>query len=170
MGADRTDLGFGAELEGFDPADWAPSPTRRAKAAPEERAASRELAEATGFRSREPGRGAATPAPTATSARSTGAAAAPATPATPIPPVTGPGASASEAQADASPSRPQRRRRTGRNAQFNIKARPETIAAFCAVADARGWGLGETLEHAVALLEQAHGAGPDGSQGGQGRG
>ena len=26
-----------------------------------------------------------------------------------------------------------RRRRTGRNAQFNLKARPETIAAFCAV-------------------------------------
>jgi hypothetical protein len=48
---------------------------------------------------------------------------------------------------------PVRRRRTGRNAQFNLKARPETIAAFCAVADQQGWGLGETLEHAVALLE-----------------
>ena len=47
-----------------------------------------------------------------------------------------------------------RRRRTGRNTQFNLKARPETIAQFCAVADARGWGLGETLEHAVALLER----------------
>ena len=55
------------------------------------------------------------------------------------------------------PARPVRRRRTGRNAQFNIKARPETIAAFTAVADARGWGLGETLEHAVALLEEMHG-------------
>lgn len=53
------------------------------------------------------------------------------------------------------PTRP-RRRRTGRNAQFNIKARPETIAAFCAVADRMGWGLGETLEQAVALLEKAH--------------
>src|SRR5687768_7284465 len=42
-----------------------------------------------------------------------------------------------------------RRRRTGRNAQFNIKARQETIEAFCAVADANGWGLGETLEYAV---------------------
>jgi hypothetical protein len=51
---------------------------------------------------------------------------------------------------------PPRRRRTGRNAQFNLKARPETIAAFCAVADLQGWGLGETLEHAVALLEQEY--------------
>ena len=55
------------------------------------------------------------------------------------------------------PAKMVRRRRTGRNAQFNIKARPETIAAFAAVADAQGWGLGETLEHAVALLEKAHG-------------
>lgn len=51
---------------------------------------------------------------------------------------------------------PPRRRRTGRNAQFNLKARPETIAAFCAVADRQGWGLGETLEHAVALLERQY--------------
>jgi hypothetical protein len=49
-----------------------------------------------------------------------------------------------------------RRRRTGRNAQFNLKAKPETIAAFCAVADYQGWGLGETLEHAVALLEREY--------------
>ena len=51
---------------------------------------------------------------------------------------------------------PLRRRRTGRNAQFNLKARPETIAAFCAVADLQGWGLGETLEQAVALLEREY--------------
>ena len=51
-----------------------------------------------------------------------------------------------------------RRRRTGRNAQFNLKARPETIEQFCAVADAQGWGLGETLEQAVVLLERAFGA------------
>lgn len=50
----------------------------------------------------------------------------------------------------------QRRRRTGRNAQFNLKAKPETIAAFCAIADANGWGLGETLEYAVELLERDH--------------
>ncbi|WP_299364875.1 hypothetical protein [uncultured Paracoccus sp.] len=45
-----------------------------------------------------------------------------------------------------------RRRRTGRNAQFNLKARPETIATFCAIADQQGWGLGETLEKAVELM------------------
>lgn len=49
--------------------------------------------------------------------------------------------------------KPVRRRRTGRNQQFNLKARTETIEAYCRIADANGWGLGETLEHAVALLE-----------------
>ncbi len=47
-----------------------------------------------------------------------------------------------------------RRRRTGRNAQFNLKAKPETIEAYCAIADKMGWGLGETLEKAVELLER----------------
>lgn len=51
-----------------------------------------------------------------------------------------------------------RRRRTGRNAQFNIKARPETIEIFCRIADAQGWGLGETLERAVELLQREHGS------------
>lgn len=50
----------------------------------------------------------------------------------------------------------QRRRRTGRNVQFNIKARPETIEAYCAIADSMGWGLGETLEKAVELLSQTY--------------
>jgi hypothetical protein len=54
------------------------------------------------------------------------------------------------------PERPalvtQRRRRTGRNAQLNLKAKPETIAEFTAIADKNGWGLGETLERAVELL------------------
>lgn len=59
-------------------------------------------------------------------------------------------------EAAAAAPKPPRRRRTGRNAQFNIKARPETIEAFYRVADANGWGLGETLEHAVALLEKEH--------------
>lgn len=45
-----------------------------------------------------------------------------------------------------------RRRRTGRNAQINIKTTPETIAAFYALADANGWGIGETFEKAVNLL------------------
>jgi hypothetical protein len=52
--------------------------------------------------------------------------------------------------------RPLRGRRTGRNAQLNLKARPDTIAAFCAIADRQGWGLGETLEQAVALLEREY--------------
>ena len=59
----------------------------------------------------------------------------------------------------APPARALRRRRTGRNAQFNLKAKPETIDAFCAVADANDWGLGETLEYAVTLLEQSYGKG-----------
>jgi hypothetical protein len=56
----------------------------------------------------------------------------------------------------APPKKQQRRRRTGRNAQFNIKAKPETIEIFCKVADENGWGLGETLEYAVALLEKEY--------------
>ena len=56
----------------------------------------------------------------------------------------------------AASSKVPRRRRTGRSAQFNIKATPETIETFCNIADANGWGLGETLEHAVALLRQQY--------------
>jgi hypothetical protein len=61
-----------------------------------------------------------------------------------------------EPEADRAGEAPLRRRRTGRNTQLNLKARPETIAAFCAVADLKGWGLGETLEYAVALLEREY--------------
>lgn len=64
---------------------------------------------------------------------------------------------APEARRVGGESNPPRRRRTGRNAQFNLKARPETIAAFCNVADNQGWGLGETLERAVELLEKEYG-------------
>tara|TARA_R110000850_G_scaffold72132_1_gene158951 strand:+ start:1214 stop:1555 length:342 start_codon:yes stop_codon:yes gene_type:complete len=57
-------------------------------------------------------------------------------------------------EAAAKPTQKQtRRRRTGRNAQLNIKTTPETINAFYRLADANDWGLGETLEHAIALLE-----------------
>ncbi|WP_136444005.1 stability/partitioning determinant [Pacificoceanicola onchidii] len=121
---ERADLGFDDELEGFDPADWAPKP--KAKPKPEAQAASRELAEATGFRSREPARAKPDPKP-----------------AKPKKPAKGAGE-----------TKPVRRRRTGRNAQFNIKTKPETIEAFYAIADARGWGLGETLEHAVSLMQK----------------
>lgn len=61
-----------------------------------------------------------------------------------------------EASLDPIPRNEQRRRRTGRNAQFNLKVKPETIDAFCAIADRQGWGLGETLEHAVALLNREY--------------
>ncbi len=49
---------------------------------------------------------------------------------------------------------PQRRRRTGRNVQFNIKATPETIARFTALADKNGWVFGETLDRALDALER----------------
>lgn len=52
---------------------------------------------------------------------------------------------------------PQRRRRTGRNVQFNLKVRQETMDAYCALADRMGWGLGEALEKAVELLEERYG-------------
>lgn len=48
----------------------------------------------------------------------------------------------------------QRRRRTGRNTQFNIKADPNVIDRFIAVADANGWVFGEAFERAVELLER----------------
>lgn len=53
--------------------------------------------------------------------------------------------------------REQRRHRTGRNVQFNIRARQETIDTFLAIADRQGWVLGEVLEHAIAALERALG-------------
>lgn len=52
------------------------------------------------------------------------------------------------------PAPTQRRRRTGRNVQFNIKATPETIARFTAIADKNGWVFGEALEHALDALER----------------
>lgn len=58
-----------------------------------------------------------------------------------------------EARTEA-PKVQQRRRRTGRIAQLNLKTKPETIAAFTRIADANGWGLGETFERATALLER----------------
>lgn len=47
-----------------------------------------------------------------------------------------------------------RRYRTGRNTQFNIKADPDVIEKFYALADAQGWVLGETLERAVSALKK----------------
>ena len=47
-----------------------------------------------------------------------------------------------------------RRHRTGRNIQLNIKARAEAIEAFYAIADQRGWVLGETFERAIEALQR----------------
>ena len=116
MSKERADLGFGDELDSFNPSEWAPKPEKTANDRPEPEQ-TRLAADAAGFKSREP------------------------------------------ARALAEPPKEQRRRRTGRNVQFNIKARQETIDAFCAVADAQDWGIGETLEHAVELLEAKYGAG-----------
>lgn len=50
--------------------------------------------------------------------------------------------------------REQRRYRTGRNQQLNLKVRAEDAAAFYAIADARGWVLGDVFARAVAALER----------------
>lgn len=43
---------------------------------------------------------------------------------------------------------------TGRNAQINLKARPEVIEAFSAIADRYDWSKALTFERAVAALER----------------
>ena len=111
MTNNRPDLGFGNELDEFDPAAWS-APKQKNVEPRLLKAATQQLAEAAGFKSREP-----------------------------LP-------------QSASLPKVERRRRTGRNAQFNLKAKPETIEAFCRLADQKGWGLGETLEQAVLLLER----------------
>jgi hypothetical protein len=55
------------------------------------------------------------------------------------------------------PPRQARRWRTGRNAQFNIKATPETISRFTALADKNKLVLGELLDRALDAFEQATG-------------
>lgn len=55
-----------------------------------------------------------------------------------------------EAKASA---RKDRRRRTGRNAQINIKTRPDVIERFYQLADANDLGLGETFEAALDAFE-----------------
>ena len=138
MSKERTDLGFGDALEAFDPTEWAPKPVKAANDRPT-KAATAKAAEAAGFKSREPKPEVSAPVEAARSA--------------PEPVVAGQGASNAPAPAE---TLQQRRRRTGRNAQFNLKARPETIEAYCALADRMGWGLGETLERAVDLLEKEY--------------
>lgn len=52
------------------------------------------------------------------------------------------------------PKRQPRRHRTGRTAQFNARTTPETVEAFYAIADRKGWLVGETVEHALAALQR----------------
>lgn len=143
MSTERADLGFSDAMKGFDPSEWTPRPKQAVP--PEEKAAARETsaraAEAAGFTSREP-------KPANDGRRKAAGKVGKASPRASAP--------AMEGQGRAEPA--PRRRRTGRNAQFNLKARPETIDAYCAIADRMGWGLGETLERAVELLEREHGS------------
>lgn len=141
----RADLGFASGLDDFNPAEWAPKPSQPPKARPKRTAQDIKDFEAIGFRSREPRAEAAeTPAaekPRVSSQKAVEAA---------LP--------SSAAEGRGGDQTAPRRRRTGRNAQINLKARPETIEAFTAIADRQGWGLGETLEHAVALLAKQYSA------------
>lgn len=50
--------------------------------------------------------------------------------------------------------REQRRYRTGRNAQLNIKIRPETLEEFYAIVDRQGWVQGEAFERAIEALKR----------------
>lgn len=136
MSRERANLGFSDVLNDLDLSTFTPRPPRTPKDR-KARAATLEAAEAAGFKSREPKPLAEMPA--------LGPAA------LPDAPKAGQGAPAPRGVSDAFQ---QRRRRTGRNAQINLKARPETIEAYCALADRMGWGLGETLEKAVELLEK----------------
>jgi hypothetical protein len=139
MSKERADLGFADALDDLDLSEFKPKPVKAANDRPS-KAATAKAAEASGFKSRE-----------AKTVQDETAK---------------PDMSIAEGVlvgqgADIAPKMPetiqQRRRRTGRNAQFNLKARPETIDAYCALADRMGWGLGETLERAVALLEKEYG-------------
>lgn len=53
-----------------------------------------------------------------------------------------------------SAKRQPRRHRTGRNVQFNVKAAQDTVDAFYEISDRNGWVLGETLEKALAALQE----------------
>ena len=56
------------------------------------------------------------------------------------------------------PRREPRRHRTGRNVQLNLKVRQADADAFYALADEKGWVLGEAFQLAVqALKEKAAG-------------
>ena len=53
----------------------------------------------------------------------------------------------------AAPKQQRRRHRTGRTMQFSVRTTPETVEAFYAIADSRGWLVAETMERALAALQ-----------------
>ncbi|MEL6203443.1 MAG: stability/partitioning determinant [Pseudomonadota bacterium] len=114
MEKERASLGFGDELDAFDPTEWTPKPEKTANDRPKAEE-TKAAADAAGFKSREP------------------------------------------AQPKPEKKRQQRRHTTGRNVQFNMKARQEDIDAFYAIADANGWVLGEALQHTIAAFNKVHG-------------
>lgn len=59
-----------------------------------------------------------------------------------------------EASSAAPPRREPRRYRTGRNVQLNLKVRQEDADAFYALADEKGWVLGEAFQRAVQALKE----------------
>jgi len=138
MSKERADLGFADALDDLDLSEFKPKPVRAVNDRPS-KAVTAKAAEAAGFKSRE---------------AKTGQAEA----IIPDMSIADPVSVGQGAHIAPTPSRAtqQRRRRTGRNAQFNLKARPDTIDAYCALADRMGWGLGETLERAVELLEREY--------------
>ena len=129
-GKARASLGFADPLDGFDPTEWSPKAMETKREHSSSKAAD-QAAQVSGFRSREPKTVAGNEA--------------------------GQLLLTDPSPLEAPNRHQQRRRRTGRSAQLNLKARPETIAAYCQIADRMGWGLGETLERAVKLLEREHG-------------
>jgi hypothetical protein len=50
--------------------------------------------------------------------------------------------------------RPPRIHRTGRTMQFAARTTPQTVEGMYAIADQKGWLVGETLEHALAALQR----------------
>lgn len=61
---------------------------------------------------------------------------------------------ATPAVLEVAPKRAQRRHRTGRNAQLNIKIKPETLEDFYALVDRQGWVQGEAFELAIEALKR----------------
>lgn len=121
---------FEADEDDLDVTDFRPAAAPRPRDAQTVEAV-RRTAEAKGFPSRE---------------------------ATPTPPVPAPVLAPLSTSPTAAPVlMPQearlRRRRTGRDKQLNLKVTEASLNQLYAIADAHGWGLGETFERALEALE-----------------